>query len=333
MSINEPNPWEHEPSKTGLLSLSPTHTIHLTTSGPIRHSNTPLIIIIPGLASHASEWIAVNRSITKLARTMLYDRSGYGLSSEISPNTEAISAVDIATELNDLLVAADLRGPFVLICHSYGGIIAREFVHLRRDDVHGVVFVDANQELNTIEGPWPAPYIDSVTEGLDIWDIVGICQNHGLLEDEWEALLTRNKEWKRKHAMVAAAEAKGYISSGEVLTAKRQFDLEGPPLVGNCPVSVIKGRTYRDFELMLEAGTKAGKGTKEERRQFADVIETYDQLDDRWQKELLGLSTRSRWVRAEKSGHNVHLTEPEVIVQEVKWVMENLEENLSKMAS
>lgn len=96
-------------------------------------------------------------------------------------------------------------------------------------------------------------------------------------------------------------------------------------------MSVIKGRTYKDFQLMLEAGTKAGSGTKEERRQFAEMIERYDQDDERWQKGLLGLSRRSMWVRAENSGHNVHLTEPEVIVQEVKWVMDNLEGNLSKM--
>lgn len=223
----------------------------------------------------------MNRSITKFARTLLYDRCGYGPSSEISPNTEVISAVDIATELNDLLAAADLAGPFVLICHSYGGIIAREFVHLRRDDVHGVVFVDANQELNTIEGPWPAPYINSVTEGLDIWDVVGICQNHRLLKDEWEALLSGNEEWKEKHARVAAPEANGYMNSGKALAAKKHFDLEDPPLLGSCPVSVIKGRTYKDFQLMLEAGTKARSGTEKERRQFAEMIERYDQDDER----------------------------------------------------
>ncbi|RAO70816.1 uncharacterized protein BHQ10_006828 [Talaromyces amestolkiae] len=329
MLINHTNPWEHEPSKAGLFSLRPNHALYLSTSGPIRtQPNTPLIIIIPGLASHALEWIVLNRTITQFARTLLYDRSGYGLSSEIDPNTEAITAVDIAAELNDLLHAADLTGPFVLICHSYGGIIAREFVHLRRDDVHGMVFVDANQELNTIEGPWPAPYIDAVTEGLNVWDVVGISQAHRFLPHDWEMLLSQNKEYAEKHTRTATAEARGYITSGAVLAAKRQFDLKDPPLLGICPVSVIKGCTYRDFELMLEAGTKAGNGNEEERKQFADMIETYDALDEKWQKGLLGLSRRSRWVKAEKSGHNVQLTEPDVIVQEVKWVLENVQGDL-----
>jgi pimeloyl-ACP methyl ester carboxylesterase len=260
---------------------------------------------------------------------LVYDRAGYGLSSEISPNTTSISAVDIATELNDLLHAADLSsGPFVVVCHSYGGIIAREFVHLRgadAGDVCGIVFVDANQELNMIEGPWPAPYIDAVVEGLDVWDVVGISENHGLLEDEWQVLLSRNKEYAEKHARVAAVEAKGYIDSGAVLAAKRHFDMKDPPLLGSSPVSVIKGRTYRDFKMMLEAGTRAGSGTEEERRKFREMIETYDKLDEKWQKGLLGLSRRSRWARAGKSGHNIHLTEPEVIVEEVKWVLENIE--------
>lgn len=269
----------------------------------------------------------MNRAVTQFARTLLYDRGGYGLSSEICSNTKTVTAVDIAAELNDLLHAADLTGPFVLVCHSYGGIIAREFVHLRRDDVHGIVFVDANQELNTIEGPWPAPYIDAVTEGLNIWDVVGISQTHRFLPDEWEVLLSQTKEYAEKHKRTAAAEARGYIASGAVLAAKRQLDLKDPPLLGIWPVSVIKGCTCRDFELMLEAGTKAGNGTEEERKKFADMIEKYDALDEKWQKELLGLSRRSRWVRAENSGHNVHLTEPEVIVKEVKWMLGNLRGN------
>ncbi|KAF4992321.1 hypothetical protein F66182_16526, partial [Fusarium sp. NRRL 66182] len=210
MVSNHTNPWEHEPSKAGLFSLRPNCALYLSTSGPIRtQRNTPLIIFIPGLASHASEWIVVNRAVTQFARTLLYDRGGYGLSSEIGSNTETVTAVDIAAELNDLLHAADLTGPFVLICHSYGWIIAREFVHLRWDDVHGIVFVDANQELNTIEGPWPAPYIDAVTEGLKIWDVVGISQTHRFLPDEWEVLLSQTKEYAEKHKRTAAAEARG----------------------------------------------------------------------------------------------------------------------------
>lgn len=122
MYINHANQWEHEPSKRSLLSLTKQCSILQRITGLIRRLNTPLIIIttISGSASHASEWIFVKWSITKFARPLLYGQLGYDFSSEISPNTttNVISAVDIATKLNDFLSVAEISGPFVVICHS-----------------------------------------------------------------------------------------------------------------------------------------------------------------------------------------------------------------------
>ena len=50
----------------------------------------------------------------------------------------------VAQDLSDLLDAAKVGGPFVAVCHSYGGLLAREFVALRRSDVVGMVLVEAN---------------------------------------------------------------------------------------------------------------------------------------------------------------------------------------------
>lgn len=316
-----PNPWEQEPTKSGLVSLNPDHALHLSVTGPIRQQGQPIVIIIPGFSSTAAEWVVVYRLIAPFARVLLYDRSGYGLSSET--DTNPITAVSIATELDNLLRAADISGPFVPICHSWGGIIGREFLHLRGpDDIAGMVFVDANQELNTIEGPWPAPYIDSVCTGLDFLAVIGITANHKLSPDEWQAYL--DAENSEKHGRTTAKEAGGYRPSGPELASKKQLEAN-PPLLGNRPVSVLKGNAYKDHENILAAGTKAGTGTEEDREKMRKMLETYETLDQKWQRGILSLSSRSKWAEASKSGHNVQFTEPELIVKEVQWVLENLE--------
>ena len=69
-------------------------------------------------------------------RILLYDRFGlsrseHGLNRDTRP---------IATdELSMLLKAIDLPGPYILVPNSYGGCVVREFLHMRRRDVVGMV--------------------------------------------------------------------------------------------------------------------------------------------------------------------------------------------------
>ena len=185
----------------------------------------------------------------------------------------------------------------------------------------GMVFVDANQEINTTDDPWPDPYVKALGKGLDILSVTGISENHKLSLEEWRAYL--DEERTEKHARVAAAEFAGYRESGPVLATKKQLEAEHE-LLGNRPVSVLAGRAVRDFERIFEAGIRAGNGTEEERRLFREMLEMYEGRDDRWQRETLKLSTKGRWKVARESGHNVQLTEPEVVVGELRWVLDNL---------
>ena len=209
----------------------------------------------------------------------------------------------------------------MIVCHSWGGIIAREFLHLRNQDIAGMVFVDANQELNTTDDPWPEPYIKALAQGLAWNEVTGIAGEHRLTKGEWAAYL--EEEGSEKHACTAAAEFAAYRASGPTLALKEQLEAD-PPVLGDRPVSVLAGRTVRDFERVFEAGLKMGNGTEEERRLFREMLESYEVRDEGWQRETLKLSGKGRWAVAQESGHNVQFTEPEVIVGELRWILENL---------
>jgi hypothetical protein len=51
------------------------------------------------------------------------------------------------------------------------------------------------------------------------------------------------------------------------------------------------------------------------------ALERVGPEDERFMRDQLRLSARSRYVYAKKSGHNVPMTEPGLISKEVKWVL------------
>ncbi|CAG8953438.1 hypothetical protein HYFRA_00010187 [Hymenoscyphus fraxineus] len=323
-----PNPWSTNPTHTGFIPLTKTHSLHATISGPLRTPKTPLTIIIPGVSATATEWSAVHRQLSQETRCLLYSRSGHGPSSSLAG---PITAVSIASELLTLLEAADLPGPYILIAHSWGGIIAREFLHLRNEEVGGIVFVDANQELNTTLDQWCSPFVSAMWKDVDIYDVTGIREHTSLSASEWDAFQAEVQT--PKYALVAAQEMAAYRPSGPVLAAKRQLEAE-EPVMGDRPVSVIKGNSLRDFKVVYEAGLARGNGSVEERRLYEEFIEPVSRevRDEGWQRGNLRLSGNGRFVRTrgEWTGHNVHLTEPEIIVEEVRWVLGELRNDLDE---
>ncbi len=68
-----------------------------------------------------------------------YDRAGYGFS---DPASSARTSDANARELHDLLHAANLPAPYVLVGHSFGGLNVLAFTELYRRDVAGLVLVD-----------------------------------------------------------------------------------------------------------------------------------------------------------------------------------------------
>ena len=115
---------------------------------------------------------------------------GVGKSEGLANAPKAISAVSIATELDTLLKKTGVNLPYVILCHSRGGIAAREFLHLRPNDVAGIVFVDANRENTFLhqEG-FPSPGFEIMLAGVDYNVITGIKENTALPKEEFQAVL------------------------------------------------------------------------------------------------------------------------------------------------
>jgi G:T-mismatch repair DNA endonuclease (very short patch repair protein) len=75
---------------------------------------------------------------------------------------------------------------------------------------------------------------------------------------------------------------------------------------------------------MYNNSVARGNGTEEKRAHVLKMIRTADKKNEGLMKEFLKLSTKNTLVFAHNSGHFVQLTEPDIVVDGVKWVLENL---------
>jgi hypothetical protein len=79
-------------------------------------------------------------------RVCTYDRAGDGLSDARPATVRPVTGGTQAKELRAMLTAARVEPPFVLVGHSYGGMVVREFARLYPGDVAGLVLLDASSE-------------------------------------------------------------------------------------------------------------------------------------------------------------------------------------------
>ncbi|RYP68489.1 hypothetical protein DL771_006641 [Monosporascus sp. 5C6A] len=295
-----------------------THSLALYTHGPEPSSSKePVVLFISGVASDALNWQAVVRLLPPL-RSYTYDRSGYR-NSESSPL--APSAENIALELSLLIEKAPIPNPLIIVGHSWAGVLTHEFIALKgAGQIAGLVLVDANHEMAPLVMDVNDPILWTVAAGVEPYSAWGVEAEHKLTQEEWDAF--RAAETTDKHKLIGQREDLEYSLSFETLRKKEMSKKQ--PLLGDKPVYVIGGTRSRDWNGLYKAGVAKGNGSEEQRSHVRELIKAVDEKTERLQKEFLKVSTKSELVFATESGHFVQMTQPDVVVGGVKWVLDNL---------
>lgn len=108
---------------------------------------TPSVIFIAGLGDSCETWNEIQDRISQETSTFSYDRAGVGRSPMASvPRT----CHDLVEELSGLLLALDVEPPYVLVGHSFGGLVARLYASLYPQFISGIVLVDAAPEYKEL---------------------------------------------------------------------------------------------------------------------------------------------------------------------------------------
>ena len=111
--------------------------LHVQVSG--ERFGGPTVLLEAGLAATSLSWALVQPLIAEFARVASYDRAGLGWSGDAVAPATALNAVH---DLRAVIERAELPGPYILVGHSFGGLIVRLFQQLHPDRVAGLVLVD-----------------------------------------------------------------------------------------------------------------------------------------------------------------------------------------------
>ncbi|MBR7618344.1 alpha/beta fold hydrolase [Phenylobacterium sp. 20VBR1] len=106
----------------------------------VQGQGRPVLVLISGLGDGMASFREVAPDLAAHATVILYDRAGYGGSGAPTGPRDA-AAVD--RELQALLAASGVAGPYVLAGHSIGGLYAEYIAAHHPDEVAGLILEES----------------------------------------------------------------------------------------------------------------------------------------------------------------------------------------------
>jgi len=281
--------------------------IHCTGRG------APTVVLEAGWSASNIVWMQVQPQLARTTRVCAYDRAGMGFSDAV-PGTR--DTARLADDLEATLKAARIRGPYVLVAHSMGGMPARVFTDRRLGEVAGVVLVDTSSEYQNqrFENAIPGETARNTRF------IAGLGRCLAAAEKGQLAAPTpaqANCVWTPLDEVPPAVNA-AYAR----LTARPEYQravlsefvaMQG---VGSAQVAMSR-RPWGALPLLVLTAEDTGKDTGHSPRQVARAIEIWRDLHD--EQAALSDCGVNRIVR--DSGHMVPLEKPQAVIEAVREVV------------
>lgn len=251
-----------------------------------RGAGSPTVVLDAGLGDWSTHWTAVQNLLKADTRVCSYDRAGYGWS---DPGPRPRDSIRIVIELHSLLEKAGIEPPYLLVGHSFGGLNMRLFTSTYAGEVAALVLVDASHPKSlpyprNETGTAPAP---TITNQLLV--IHPVAPEESKFPPEAKAAIHDNL-LQTKSLVTSRHE---YRSLGTSV-----LELQKAPPIGNIPLAVLS-RGIRQWPAGQDGDAR-------------------EQAWHEQQIELTRLSSISSYRVAMKSGHHIHLDEPDVVADAVR---------------
>jgi pimeloyl-ACP methyl ester carboxylesterase len=144
----------------GLIDIGGGRKMYLECRG----TGAPTVVLIAGLKASADDWNSGERTaptvfsgVADVTRVCAYDRPGTPVGEKPSRSDsvrQPVTAAEAVVDLHALLRASHEPAPYMLVGHSYGGLIAKLYAQTFPKDGAGLVLVDALSEgLQEAETP------------------------------------------------------------------------------------------------------------------------------------------------------------------------------------
>jgi len=279
-------------------------------------AGSPTVVFESGIAATSQNWLRVQESVAGYTRAVSYDRGGLGWS---SASASERTPSNIARELQVMLQLAAIPGPYVLVGHSFGGLVVRRFAVLYPGEVSGVVLVDPMR----IE-EWPPlneRQRSRMDRGVRMAGFGILVARFGLARLATTSLLCRSGKASRAFSRAAG---NGGLHVMERITCEvGKMPREVWPIVASHWASP---KYYRGLQAHLSAipATVAEMDRAESVEGVPVVLLTPGTAEPLCEDKLRRIGSEVRQVIAERSGHWIHLDEPELVLEMIRGMVEQV---------
>ena len=123
------------------------------------------IVFLNGFRMPFKSWDKVYPELALENSVFLFNRRGVGRSKKA---TESQDGNTILSEMRSLFYNLRLKPPYILVAHSFGGLLANLYSRVYPDEVSGIVFVDSPYPSEVIEQKKNIPpfVVNVFNEGL-----------------------------------------------------------------------------------------------------------------------------------------------------------------------
>jgi len=269
----------------------------------------PVVVLEAGIAASSLSWALVQPRVAEFTRVLSYDRAGFGWSAEGACSG---TALDSANALARLLEQSGEPGPYILVGHSFGGLIARVFEQRFPDKVAGMVLVDP-----VIRDEWRGlteAKRRMLARGTMLSRRGALLARMGIVRIALKLLASGSRRIPRFLAGVSAGNAASvtdrladqirklprehWPAIAQHWSQSRSFramadNLEGLPISA---AQVAEGRSLRDLPVVILSAAKAISEHERDAR----------------------LSSRGEHIVVPDSGHWMHLDAPDAVVNAIR---------------
>ena len=310
------------------------HKMHIIEKG----EGLPSVILDAGTGSFSAMWFSVTDEAAKFSRVCAYDRAGQGWSEE-SPLTR--TATNMVHELHTLLTNAAIPKPYIMVGHSLGGGIAQLYANLYPDDVFGLVLVDAGHEDTAKKIAERHLAFKRSLTGFTIIDVSGKTPEPKKPFLQRALLQLTNSPLGQKIAELTGFQ-RLYLQSFYSKPGNAQYEVT-PPMQARLLAPSTFRTTSQEIAHYGDSASQLGQLENNFAHKPLIVIGNgrgffYNRLchphmtlpemefsNEVWfplQRDLATKSTKGKLVIAYESGHRIQDTEPELIVNAIKELVD-----------
>lgn len=292
--------------------------LHLYGQG-LNNSEGPTVIFENGIRGFSFDWVFVQPKVASFAKTYTYDRAGSAWS-DLGPRPHTME--QSVYNLHTLLKKAGISPPYVLVGASLGGLLVRLFAQQYPGEVAGMVLIDAGYEngLHYINGKKLRPATDATGKAIPSVQTTATNEDNNLartpeavkaigdalnkmgypfttLEPPFNKLpdsIQKLRLWALNQFKYYAANDNNFILEEK---ARMIQEREKQPYM------------FRDLPLIVLTATKSEMNPEEDERRLN-------------QASMTKLSRNSKQIIAKESSHEIHIEQPELVVDAIRQVVE-----------